>query len=345
VRIARVEFDADAETEAVSPARTHRRERDVRLVAGTSDPRFVLDLRAAAYADLVSSGATCERAATLAQAVFPPSLTALLGNGDLVLNWMERLVSKPAEEALRRVAAARFLSPADPPMYRDFAAFDEHAVNTWRRANREPPRVTRELPIFFKGSTATLIGHDAVVPWPHYAEWLDYELELGVVIKRITRDADPEVALNSVFGLTMLNDFSARDMQFREMTGRLGPAKGKDFATAVGPWVVTLDELNLADLKMAARVNGDEWSLGNVRDAMWSFGELIAWASVCEVLLPGDLLGTGTVGGGSGLELERRLDAGDTIELEGDGIGILRNTIGRQAATGYTPEPKKGTTT
>lgn len=314
-----------------------------RLVAATTDPRLAIDLRAAAQLDLLGYSATPERAAELARAAFPASLTAVLSGGVRNVEWMRRLASGPAAPTVS-LDGAQFIAPVDPPVYRDFSAFDEHVVNTWRRARRDPPRITRELPIFFKGSIATLIGHEAVVPWPHYAEWMDYELELGIVVGRTIRDAAPGGALDGVFGLTMLNDLSARDMQFREMTGRLGPAKGKDFATSVGPWVVTLDELDLSDIGLSARVNGEQWSAGNAGAALWSVSEIVAWASAGEVLLPGDLLGTGTVGGGSGLEFERRLSAGDVVELEGAGIGVLRNVIGNRAETGYVPDAKEATT-
>jgi 2-keto-4-pentenoate hydratase/2-oxohepta-3-ene-1,7-dioic acid hydratase in catechol pathway len=290
----------------------------------------------------VVRGAAPDRAAEIARAAFPPSLTQLLSGGDAVPDWMARLVDEPAERALVSLDGVQFLSPADPSVYRDFSAFDEHAVHTWRRANRDPPPVTRERPVFFKGSTQTLIGHDAVIPWPYYAEWLDCELELGLVVKRAARDVEPAQAADLIFGVTMLNDLSARDVQFHEMTGRLGPAKGKDFATSVGPWLVTLDELNLDDLKMSAWLNGERWSLGNASSAMWSFPELVAWTSTGELLSAGDLLGTGTVGGGSGLELDRRLSAGDVIELRGAGVGTLRNAVGPRAMSGYMPTPKQG---
>jgi 2-keto-4-pentenoate hydratase/2-oxohepta-3-ene-1,7-dioic acid hydratase in catechol pathway len=313
---------------------------ELRLVAGTADPQLAIDLQETARLDLIAGGATPQRSAELARAAFPPSLTAVLSGGARSIEWMKRLADGPAA-ATACLAGAQFVSPVDPLVYRDFSAFDEHVVNTWGRANRDPPSVTRQLPIFFKGSTATLIGHDAVVPWPHYVEWMDYELEVGVVIGAGVQDIEPGEALDAVFGLTMLNDLSGRDMQFREMSGRLGPAKGKDFATAVGPWVVTLDELDLDNIELKARVNGEQWSLGNLGAALWSVAEIVAWGAAGEPLLPGDLLGTGTVGGGSGLEFERGLDAGDVLELEGAGIGILRNVVGERARTGYMPVAKK----
>src|SRR5579864_142575 len=125
---------------------------------------------------------------------------------------------------------------------------------------------------------------------------MDYELELGFVIWRAGKDLTPEQALDYLFGVTIFNDFSARDIQMQEMMGLLGPAKGKDFATALGPWITTLDELDVHDLAMLARVNGEEWSRGSSSTMMWKVEEIIAYVSKGEGLRPGELIGSGTVG-------------------------------------------------
>ena len=136
-----------------------------------------------------------------------------------------------------------------------------------------------------------------------------------------------------IFGYTILNDFSARDIQMEEMALRLGPAKGKDFGSAIGPWIVTKDEIgNPHNLKMMARINGEIWSQGNSGTSYWKFGQIIAHASLDETLYPGEIIGTGTVGGGCGLELDRWLKPGDTVELEIEKIGILKNKIVRRPA-------------
>lgn len=137
------------------------------------------------------------------------------------------------------------------------------------------------------------------------------------------RDASGYIA-----GYTIMNDFSARDVQFQEMACRLGPAKGKDFATAIGPCIVTPEDIpDLAALEMIARVNGDVWSRGRFGSIHWSFPQMIEHVSRDEAIYPGDLLGSGTVGGGCGLELDRYLQPGDVVELEIQPIGILRTTI------------------
>ncbi len=307
-------------------------------VAGDGPP---VNVSRAAENDLRRSGATPERAGQLAAAAFPASLTQVLSGGPAVLGWLHRLLAQPAEDAEIDPAELRLRCPVDPPSYRDFMSFDEHVRNTYAPTGRRPPDVLYELPAYYKGSTATLIGPDDEVRWPHYATSLDYELEFALVIGSAGLDVHPSAALAHVFGVTVLSDFSARDMQFTEMRSRLGPAKGKDFATALGPWVVTLDELDLSRLTMSAAVNGRQVARGYASAALWSAAELVAWASAAEPLRPGDILGSGTVGGGSGLEHARVLAAGDVVEMTVDGVGTLRNRIGPRGPAGYLPGSKR----
>ena len=165
---------------------------------------------------------------------------------------------------------------------------------------------------------------------PHYTKRFDYELEWGIFIGTRGADISASAARDHIAGYVVFNDFSARDIQMAEMRGRLGPAKGKDFDTgnAIGPWLVTPDELpDPYALTMTARVNGAEWSRGSTRDMHWSFEEIIAYISRAETLFPGDFIGSGTVGGGCGLELGVFLERGDEVELEVEGIGRLRNRV------------------
>jgi 2-keto-4-pentenoate hydratase/2-oxohepta-3-ene-1,7-dioic acid hydratase in catechol pathway len=187
----------------------------------------------------------------------------------------------------------------------------------------------------------TVLGHDAIVPWPGGAKFMDYELEIAVVIGSTGKDLRPDEALAHVLGVTVMNDFSARDVQAREMTAGFGPAKGKDFGTVLGPWVTTLDELDLGDLTMLARVNGEEWSRGSTSTLTWSLEELVAYASRNEVVVPGQVIGSGTVGLGCGLELFRKLSPGDEVELEIEGIGTLRNRLAEPSQTRWEPEVKE----
>ena len=163
---------------------------------------------------------------------------------------------------------------------------------------------------------------------------------MGFVIGKTGRDLTLEQATSYLFGVTILNDFSARDIQRQEISGALGPAKGKDFATGVGPWIVTVDELDVSGLTMIARVNGDEWSRGSSAAMMWRPQEIIAYISMGEGVHAGELFGTGTVGFGCGMELGRRLKPDDVVELEVEGIGVLRNSIGKKQKPGWMPSPR-----
>jgi 2-keto-4-pentenoate hydratase/2-oxohepta-3-ene-1,7-dioic acid hydratase in catechol pathway len=238
----------------------------------------------------------------------------------------------------------RLLAPIPrPPRLRDFLCFELHVRQS--RANRylfgigterldpakvEIPKIWYERPIYYKGNTFSVVGHDAEVHWPAYSRIIDYELEIGLVIGRGGKNVQKKDAPSHVFGYTIFNDFSARDEQFIEMQGQLGPSKGKDFDTgnAFGPFITTADEIgDPQNLRMQARVNGETWSDGNSRSMQHGFADIVAYASVEETLYPGEILGSGTVGGGCGNELGRFMKHGDVIELEVGGIGVLRNRI------------------
>ena len=203
-----------------------------------------------------------------------------------------------------------FLPPVvRPPAFRDFYAFEQHVKTARARRGLEVPPAWYEVPVFYFSNHNALIGHDAAASPPRGCAELDYELELGVVIGPGGRDIPVERAWDHVVGFTILNDFSARDLQRQEMSVGLGPAKGKDFATAVGPWLVPREALadriegETLTLAMTARVNGRELSRGNAAALHHSIPRLIAQASRDAELFPGDLIGTGTVGTGCILEL------------------------------------------
>jgi 2-keto-4-pentenoate hydratase/2-oxohepta-3-ene-1,7-dioic acid hydratase in catechol pathway len=215
---------------------------------------------------------------------------------------------------------------------RPLAALDRGLARLLGRGFLRPPRIWYERPIYYKGNPASAIGHDADVLWPPFTEKLDFELEFGVFIGRRGRDIPVAEARRHIAGYTIFNDFSARDVQLREMAGRLGPAKSKDFDTgnALGPFLVTADEVpDPYDLEMRARVNGAEWSSGNSGDMRFAFEDMIAAISTSETLYPGDFIGSGTLPGGCGLELDRWIAPGDVIELEVSGLGVLRNRVVR----------------
>jgi len=229
----------------------------------------------------------------------------------------------------------------DPPSVRDFYAFEQHVKTVRARRGVEMIPEWYEIPTFYFSNNSEIYGHDEPIPYPVGSNELDIELEIACVIGREGKDIPVEEAADYIAGYTIMNDWSARDFQFKEMKLNLGPAKGKDFATSIGPWLVTPDELasrlqesgagERYDMTMIARVNGKEISRGNFNQIYYSFPQMIAYASRNTRLRAGDVLGSGTVGTGCirevGIEVQPWLQRGDVVELEIKGIGVLRNRI------------------
>jgi 2-keto-4-pentenoate hydratase/2-oxohepta-3-ene-1,7-dioic acid hydratase in catechol pathway len=240
-------------------------------------------------------------------------------------------------EPLDRV---HLLTPVpDPPSIRDFYAFEAHVATARRSRGLEMEPDWYQLPVFYFTNPAAVLGPDEDVTTPAGTTELDYELEVAAVIGVDCADVAPGDWLDVVAGFTAMNDWSARDLQRREMALGLGPAKGKDFATSLGPVLVTPEELLDAEgvptATMVARVNGEEWSRGELADLHFGWGELLAHASRSTRLRPGDVIGSGTVGTGCILELglvhgrDRYpyLVSGDQVVLEVAGIGELASRI------------------
>lgn len=226
--------------------------------------------------------------------------------------------------------------------FRDFYAFEAHVRNARKRRGLEMVPEWYDAPAFYFSNTASIVGPNAPIRKPPETNELDYELEIAVVVGKEGGDIPVAEADAYIAGFTILNDWSARDIQRQEMRVGLGPAKGKDFATSIGPLLVTPDELEpyvlpdrsrgrRYDLTMTARVNGKEISRGNAKEMRWTFAELIAHASRNTILKPGDLIGSGTVGTGCLTEFPEGtypwLQPGDVVRLEIDGLGVLENTI------------------
>lgn len=228
---------------------------------------------------------------------------------------------KQARARAMKIRAATYPDPAAAEL--ELAKSDEFRI----------PPIWYEQPIYYKGNRFSVIGPEADILWPRYCKKLDFELEFGVFIGKRGKSITRENARSHIFGYCIFNDMSARDAQYREYPGRLGPAKGKDFDTGnvMGPWLVTADEIeNPYDLEMTARVNGEIWGQGNSGSMYHKFEDMIVHASDEEVLQPGEFLGSGTVGNGCGLEHDRWLKPGDVIELEVTGLGTLRNRVVEQ---------------
>jgi fumarylacetoacetate (FAA) hydrolase len=252
-------------------------------------------------------------------------------------------------DALGRVAAPRVALSSvklrapilQPPTIRDHIAFEEHATGQWTRESGGPRmEVWSRLPIFYFSNPLRIFGTDETVPYPSATRQLDYECELAVVVGRegsnvLESDADAYIA-----GFTIFNDWSCRDLQADESLFGLGPAKGKDAASSLGPWIVTLDEMapyyrnGTLHVRCTVRVDGVVWMEGNAWNMHHTFGAMLERAAQDSRVVPGDVIASGTVGGGSISESVRKgyparyLQPGDVVEMEVEGIGTLRNTLG-----------------
>ena len=232
-------------------------------------------------------------------------------------DWLGAGGEDVAEHALSEI---RLRAPIpQPPSVRDFYAFEQHVKTARASRGLEVPPVWYEIPVFYFSNPAAIYGPGDEIPSPPDTSELDYELEVAAIIG----------AEGQVGGFTIMNDWSARDLQRAEMKVGLGPSKGKDFATSLGPILVTSDEFDGKSGTMVARVNGEERSRGELADMYHSWEAIAAHAARNTKLHPGDVLGSGTVGTGCILEHGdgRWLQRGDVVELEVDGIGVLRNTV------------------
>ena len=250
----------------------------------------------------------------------------------------EKAASKASTDSFA-VDEVKFHSPIQPTTLRDGYAFEQHVKTANRNRGREVPEEWYQFPVFYFTNPNAVFGDEDEIPYPPYTKALDYELEVAAVIGKAGINIKAEDAPAHVFGYTIWNDWSARDIQRKEMAVGLGPAKGKDFASSFGPVIVTHEALadkavgrpGVYDLEMVARVNGVEFSRGNFKDMYWSFGDIIARASESVMLNPGDVIGSGTVGTGCLLELTKFqgpwLNPGDVVELEIERLGVLRNKI------------------
>ena len=283
-------------------------------------------------------------------------MLGLIESGPAGLALLHRLPLQDAAIAPFAVdlAGVKLLAPLPvPPQLRDCSVFAQHvshaplgmqrlkAALAGRSAGAVPdaavPEVYRAQPIWYISNRFSVVGHDAVVRWPAYSRVMDFELEVAIVIGKGGADIPEGEARNHIFGYTIMNDFSARDQQRREMEAGLGPTKGKSFDTgnAIGPWIVTADEIpDPYALPVAVRVNGDESARTTTAGMLHSYEQILAFISRNETLHPGEIIAGGTVGGCCGLELGRFLPDGATIELDVGGIGVLRNKVVANAQAG-----------
>ncbi|MCK1716866.1 fumarylacetoacetate hydrolase family protein [Bradyrhizobium sp. 141] len=285
------------------------------------------------------------------------SMLDLVDHGDAALDEASNLVDRyrKDQDLWSAVGESEILAPLpEPRQMRDGMSFPVHIVQgpighlklkarlagdtaELARLQAAPlpelPDVYRKQPIYYITNRFSVKGPNTTVKWPRYSQVMDYELEFGIVTRNRGANIPAAKARNHIFGYTIFNDFSARDAQRIEMEGRLGPAKGKSFdgGNVLGPWIVTPDEIgDPYKLKMEARVNGEVRSQGTSEGMLFSFEEIIAHITRDETLMPGEFIGCGTVGNGCGLELGWYLEHGDSIELEVENIGVLKNRVERQ---------------
>ena len=286
--------------------------------------------------------------------VFPEGLT-MREVIDAGLDAAHRLAERARHrEAARPLDEVRLEAPLRPASVRDFVAFEEHVEGVRRSVDGSAgvPDAWYDAPTFYFTNPHTIVAPYDDVRFPAACVARDFELEVAVVVGVPGTSLTMKQAADHVFGYTVMNDWSARDLQAREMQVRLGPAKGKDFATSLGPWIVTADELDgrrdpdgFLDLWCTAEVNGVEVGRDLLANAGWTFEAMIAHASRDSRVEPGDVLGSGTVGNGGCLaELWGRrgsqdpppLQAGDIVTLTIEGIGSLTNRV---VVGGSAPPP------
>lgn len=314
------------------------------LEPGTyDDPEtMVIDLQIAYLASLSDQKVDAREATRLVEASVPSSMERFVAGGGASLaaarqalrfargSPAEALVGPGGRRGLFERSEVRLLAPlAQPNSLRDFLAFEDHARAGAERRDEPLAQIWYERPLYYKGNHRSILGPDEPLPRPTFTRELDFELEVACVVGTTARDLDERAATDAIFGFTILNDWSARDVQRAEMAARLGPAKSKDFATSIGPCILTADEAGPHPaLEMIARRNGVELCRANLADCYWTFPKMMEFVSAGEAVWPTDLYGSGTPLGGCLLDHGGHyLEPGDVVELEVERIGILRNEI------------------
>lgn len=301
-------------------------------IAGTG----IVDLRAAA-----------QRAGTRQKSF--ASMQALIEGGPRALDKARHLAETKDQDLQVPLAGTRLLAPLPvPQQIRDFSVYPLHVTGAPRGGQRmlalargdkaaadavkegPVPQVYRDRPVYYITNRFSVVGHETDVVWPRYSKMMDFELEFACIIGKSGTNLTKRQAKSRIFGYTIFNDFSARDIQFAEMQGMLGPTKGKSFdaGNAMGPCIVTADEVqDPYALKASAVVSGTTWTETSTAGMLHSFEDMIAYVTRDETIHAGEIFGSGTMNGGCGLELERFLRDGDVVELTVEGLGTLRNRV------------------
>jgi 2-keto-4-pentenoate hydratase/2-oxohepta-3-ene-1,7-dioic acid hydratase in catechol pathway len=321
----------------------------VRIGQLLENKNSIVDLNLA-YVKYLTDQGTTGRYYEVAAGLIPPDMVGFLQGGVLARETAERVVDfvhdclnrgepvtgPKGEKIVYAINDIKLMAPVlRPNSIRDTLSFEGHMKSLESKTGKKVSEFWYQIPVYYKGNPSSVIGPEEPILWPSYTEKLDYELEFGIYIGKQGKNIDADEAHEYIAGYTIFNDFSARDTGRKEMTMLLGPAKGKDFdrGNVMGPYLVTADELDVSDLNMIARINGEVWSEGRTSDMYWKFPKIIEYISAGETIYPGDFIGSGTVANGCGAELDRWIQPGDVVELEVDGIGILRNPIYKEEGT------------
>lgn len=314
---------------------------EVRVIAAQPEQERVVDLKRAYALTLERSGALPETARRVSHAIFH-DLTEGISAGDVFLEAAHQAL-EAGDDAAIPLEEANFRAAIKPPVIRDSLTFNGHIKNFFGNVMKTiPTRAVYERPGYFKGTTSTIYGTNETIPYPDITEQLDYELEIGYVIGKAGRNIAPEDAFSHVFGITIFNDWSLRDVQKLEGPIGMGAQHSKDFAYGIGPWIVTLDEIeSVIGLKGEVRVNGEVWSTTAVEDFIWTPEETVSYVSQFNGVQHGDLIGSGTMAFGAGVELQRFLQPGDVLELELEKVGVLRSPLAAEKeSAGWWPTPQ-----
>nr|WP_230949665.1 fumarylacetoacetate hydrolase family protein [Sulfolobus acidocaldarius] len=295
------------------------------------DDKYIADLNNSCYEFYLERGEDEIFVERFCNALVPSDMLGVIQAGERAMELISNLIGwvRNREELLLKIDEVKLKAPLQRAnTVRDFLAFRGHVEASYKRRGQQIPEEWFKIPIYYKGDPAAFYGHMENVPWPSYSNALDFELEIGAIVYRKGVNIEKRKARDYILGYTIFNDFSARDIQMREMTCLLGPAKGKDFANGLGPWIVTKDEVGeIKGLRAYASVDGEKWCDTKAEDMQWSFEDMISYVSQDEYIRPGDIFGSGTISGCCGLDNGRLLRPGSLVELYIEKIGILVNRV------------------
>jgi len=299
---------------------------------GVLDGETVVDVNATNRELLEQDGHGA--ADSVAEAVTPSSMLAFLRAGEQALEAADTAVSAYGDlhpdgrQLTYDPDEIRPLSPlVRPNSIKDCTVYEEHLLNCRDIEQGGLPDAYYEYPVYYRGNPDAVVSPDESVPCPRFTEQLDFELEIAAVIGKEGRDIDAAAAEEYIAGYTIFNDFSARDVQAEAKPVMMGPSKSKDFANGFGPCLVTADSIDPTGLQTQVRVNGEVWSESTTDGMYHSWGRILEHVSEGITIHPGDVIGSGTVPHGCGLELDRWIETGDTVELTVEGIGTLTHSI------------------